>query len=606
MDAKPVRKLTSRQIKPAIGSAIVLVAILVVGALRARPIEDKTPKVQPNWSRGTRLGKTPWNQPPAICASDDGQRIHLAWPGNSPAGPAVYYVQLNAGVRQMAEQWSGALQGTPQWVQMLLDNQGRPHIFVVARMPGETALRLVHWPLNADGTQRVSVEPLSPPGVEVESYAVTSGREGTLHVFWSADPESDTRGLYHMRLDTDGQAIADDRRLNERPAHQVSAQADRNGNVHIIWGEDFSGPTRDTWYRVMYAAFSDGTLRPADGTFVAQVNAPPQLGLGDQHAYIFWGREIRGGVQAGMASTGYVTFPLGQPAPGSSVDLSIPASSSSQYLAYQGEYKFKSLASAAQTKHTDMTNYVHSPAPVAGQHSDMAIAIAAALSFGGNERIVPTLVLLRDGQTIGYQAIAYNDGDSAQPVMAADTSGNLYAVWLNGSTGAGFRVYYAATTASARAYLDGSDLTDLMVGAVTITWQMLTGLALLPFFPLIVLPAIVIVVAYSAFGQGGEALSSRRSYIVLVVSCLVYWLAKEIILGGVLTEPVLAQGLEGWSRTIVIWAIQLAIAAVAGWIAWRVPMRRWTDSIFWSALTFIACDMLLTMLVAGPTLAVRG
>jgi hypothetical protein len=601
-----MRKLTSRQIKLVIGSTILLVAILAVGALRARPIEDKTPKIQPDWSRGIRMGKAPWNQPPVICASDDGQRIHVAWPGNSPAGPAVYYVQLNEGARQVAEQWSGALQGTPRWVQMLLDNQGRPHIFVMARMPGEMALRLVHWSLNADGTQRASVQPLSPPGVEVESYAVTSGREGILDVFWSADPDGDTRGLYYMRLDTDSQAIADDRRLNERPAQKVSAQADRNGNVHIIWGEDFSGPTSDTWYRVMYATFSDGTLQPADGTFVAQVNAPPRLGLGDQRAYIFWGREIRGGMRGGMAFSGYATFPLGQPALGSSVDLSIPASSSSQYQAYQGEYKFKSLASATQTKYTDMTDYVNSPAPVAGQHSDIAVATVAALWFGGNERIVPTLVLLRDGQTIGYQVIGYNDGRNALPVMAADTSGNLYAVWLTGSTGAGFGVYYAATTASARAHLDGRDLTDLMVGAVTITWQMLGGLALLPFFPLIVLPAIVIVIAYSAFGQGSGSLGDRRSYIVLVVSCLVYWLAKEIILGGVLTEPVLAQGLVGWSRTIVIWAIQLAIAAVAGWIAWRVAMHQWTDSIFWSILAFIACDMLLTVLAAGPTLAVRG
>jgi hypothetical protein len=607
MDAKPMRKLSSRQIKLIIGSAVVLVAILVVvGTLWARPTEDKTAKIQPDWSRGMRLGKMPWNQPPVICASDDGQRIHIAWPGNSPAGPAVYYVQLDKDARQVAKQWSAALQGTPRSVQMLLDDQGRPHIFVMARMPGETALRLVHWALNADGTQRASVQPLSPPGVEVESYAVTAGREGALHVFWSADPESDTRGLYHMRLDTDSQAIADDRRLNERPVRQVSVQADHNGNVHVIWGEDFSGPTSDTWYRVMYATFSDGALQPAEGTFVAQVDAPSRLGLGDQRAYIFWGKEVKGGMRGGTASSAYATFPLDQPAPASSADLSVPADSSSPYQAYQGEYKFKNLASATQTKYTEMTDYVNSPAPLAGQHSDVAVATVAAIWFGGNERIVPTLILLRDEQTVGYQVIGYNDGRNAQPAIAADASGNLYAAWLTGSTSAGFGVYYAATTASARAHLDGKDLTDLMVGAVTITWHMLGGFALLPLFPLIVLPAIVIVVAYSAFGQGGAALGDRRSYIVLVVSCLVYWLAKEIILGGVVAEPVLAQGLVGWSRTLVIWAIQLAIAAVAGWIAWRVTMHQWMDSIFWCVLTFIACDMLLTMLAAGPTLAVRG
>src|SRR5512136_940475 len=129
MDAKPMRKLTSQQVKLVIGSAIVLVVILVAAALLARPIEDKTAKIQPDWSRGMRLGRMPWNQSPAVCVSDDGQRIHVVWPGNSPAGPAVHYVQLNKDARQVAEQWSGALQGTPQSVQVLLDNQGRPHIF---------------------------------------------------------------------------------------------------------------------------------------------------------------------------------------------------------------------------------------------------------------------------------------------------------------------------------------------------------------------------------------------------------------------------------------------------------------------------------------------
>jgi len=135
---------------------------------------------------------------------------------------------------------------------------------------------------------------------------------------------------------------------------------------------------------------------------------------------------------------------------------------------------------------------------------------------------------------------------------------------------------------------------------------MLGGLALLPFFPLIVLPTLVIVLIYSIWGQRGEALADRWSYVLLIASCLVYWLTKEVLLGSVLTETVLAQGLAGWSRTLVIWGIQLAIADASGVVTWWLVHRRQLESVFWPVLIFVACDMILTILTAGPTLAQRG
>jgi hypothetical protein len=235
----------------------------------------------------------------------------------------------------------------------------------------------------------------------------------------------------------------------------------------------------------------------------------------------------------------------------------------------------------------------------------MAMAAIAGLSFGYNEFIVPALVLLKDGQLAGYQVMAYNLGYNARPSVTADKSGRLYAAWLTGSTGAGFRIYYTAATAPARASLDAKDLTDLLVGITVTAWRMVGGLALLPFLPLIMVPMLLIVVGYTMSG-GNELLAERRTYVVMVIACLAYWLAKEFLLGSVLAEPVIAQGLEGWSRAAVIWAIQLAIAAVAAWITWRQIATKRTDSVFWASIIFVACDMLSTMLVAGPTLALRG
>jgi len=297
---------------------------------------------------------------------------------------------------------------------------------------------------------------------------------------------------------------------------------------------------------------------------------------------------------------------LGQPESRTSSELSIPADGRPEYLPYQGEFHFKTLASVGPVDPSDITDYLHSPAPLPGQHGTMVVATIAALNVGLNERVLPTLVMLRDGHVIGYQVMALNDGYNARPVLAADGTGDLYAAWLTGSTGAGFRVYYAATTAAARAQLDANDLTDYVIAGATTAWQMLGGLALLPFFPLIVLPTLVIVLIYSIWGQRGEALADRWSYVLLIASCLVYWLTKEVLLGSVLTETVLAQGLAGWSRTLVIWGIQLAIAAVSGVVTWWLVHRRQLESVFWPVLIFVACDMILTILTAGPTLAQRG
>jgi hypothetical protein len=585
---------------------VLLIAALIVGVLTARPIEDKTPKIQSDWSRGVRVGKSPWNQPPTLRISDDGQRVHLAWADNGPSGTGVHYLQLDERARRVTEQWSEAMQGTPISAQILLDSPGRPHMFVMARISGDKTLRLFHWSLNADGAPRIPAHPISPAGVEVVGYAVTPGEAGSIQVFWAADPETDARGLYLVRLDADGQVVEDHRRLNERPAQQVSAQADRQGNTHVIWGEPFSGPSKGDWYRVMYAVFSNGNLQSVDGTLIEQADAPPKLGVDGQRVYALWGKEVKSGMLAGMGFTGYTSFPLGQPNAGSSASLSIPANGQPEYVPYQGEYRLKTIGSMGRMRPSDITDYVHSPAPVPGQHDEMAVATIAALTFGSNERFVPTLVMLRDGRATGYQVIASNDGYNAQPALAADSSGNLYAAWLTGSTGAGFRIYYAATTAAARAQLDASDLTDFMVATAVTAWQMLGGLALLPFFPLVVLPAFLIIVVYSVFGQRGEGLSDRQAYVVLIASCLTYWLAKEIILGAVLTEPIVARELAGWSRTLVIWAIQLGIAAVSGGFMWWQMKRRQMDSILWPVLIFIACDMVLTMLAAGPTLAQRG
>jgi len=87
-----------RKLILAILGALLIVAALIVGVL-TRDHRDKMAKIQPDWSRGMRVGRSPWNQPPTLRVSDDGRRVHLAWSDNGPSGTGVHYVQLDARAR---------------------------------------------------------------------------------------------------------------------------------------------------------------------------------------------------------------------------------------------------------------------------------------------------------------------------------------------------------------------------------------------------------------------------------------------------------------------------------------------------------------------------
>jgi hypothetical protein len=587
----------SRRARLVLGG-VVFVAAIAGASLIARPIENKTDKIQPDWSRGTAIGFAPWNQPPAIAASDDGQHIHLAWPARKdPTHPGVQYLQLDENVRRLSEQWLGGLEGAPQTVKLILDGQGVPHVLGMARLPGASILQLLHWRLEPSGSPAVGPELVSLPGLAVEDYVVLPAAGGTLQVLWVADADSPARGLYHVAL-TPG---ASNRRLSSRPAEVISAQVDRLGTVHLIWEERLEA---ELW-ELFYARFEGDSLQPVEGISLTQLHAYARLGLDDKLVYVVWGQEIRRGPYAGLGFTDYVAFPIGQPASTTQRELSLPDEGLPEYLPYSGEFNVTTMANAERRKYSMPSNYLHSPAPLPGQRSEMALATVAGLTFGYNSRVVPALVLMRDGEAVGYHVMAYPLGSSVYPVVAADTSGNLYALWMSGSSAGGYRVYYAATTAAARAHLDGADLTDLLVGIASAVWKVVGGLALLPFLPLFLMPSFAILIAYTVFG-GNEVLSGRQSYVMMIVACLVYWLIKEFVLGGVLADPIIGRSLAGWSRTAVVWAVQLAIAAVAAWITWRQVAAKRIESIFWASLIFIVCDMLLTMVVAGPTLALRG
>jgi hypothetical protein len=615
-------------------AVVTLVAFVAVVSLFARPTDAKTAKIQPDWSRGLRIGSTPWSQPPAIAISNDGKRVHLVWNDSRASGVGVHYVQLNERAELSAEQWLGNMEGTPQSVRILLDQQERPHVFVMARLPGESNARVVHWMLDANGTPRMS-SPVSPTDADVQSFDVAT-RQGLFDLFFAAEPGSVAQGLYYARLNADGNLL-DQLQLNTSAAKEVSVQVDQRDAIHLIWGEATSPRTR----RVLYAEFAQ-IPGETEGVQVAKdIKAPAKIGLDDRNIYILWGEAIKGNAYTG-AGTGYtsgISFLFGEPQRADFHDINIPELGQIDLIRHDGAYQIHFLSSTTTPPGIGNTNLIFAPSPIGGQHGELAVAQIAALAFPGlsdwlgrprlpqvvdippatpqhrlfrlleygvEVRILPVLLLIHGGQVLGYQIIGYGDGISFNPVVAADANGNLYAAWLNGSTWEGFRVYFAATTSAARDQLDMIDLTDVLVGIATTGWKMLAGLALLPFFPIIVVPALLVALVYTVLGSQSELLYDRRSYVILVLGCAAYWVTKQVVLGAILSDPLIGRELEGWDRTALVWGMQLGIAAIAGAITWRQIATRKINSAMWAILLFCTIDMLLSMLSAGPTLAVRG
>lgn len=616
-----------------VSSSIVIIISCISVALLIRPIDAKTVEVHPDWSRGIAVGATNWNQPPAVAASSNGQAIHLAWGDNPSNNVGVHYLQFNDRAERVIDQRLSNLEGTPQSIQIVLDGQERPHIFVLARLPGDSVTRVLLWSPNSNAGAHAT--PISPANVDVQSCAVVA-RQDVFEVFFTGEPDSDDPGVYFARVNADD-TIVTQAQLNAHPARDVSATVDRNRTIHLVWSEMQSAKTR----RVFYQTFP-AMPQPAEGKLIGEeMPAAAKIALDDERVYVLWGQALRGSAQAG-GGTGYInlsTFPIDQAQRLQPANVDLPSIAQIAFTPYRGDYRLTLTTSAKPVSGIRPAELLYAPMPVATRGKELTVMAIAGLGFssatdllgrppappvieaddsipasrlmrilerGTQVRVVPVMLFLRDGAVVDYQVIGYSNGISFSPNGAADRNGNLYASWLVGSSWQGYHVYYASTAPGAHAQFDTVDLTDMLLGTTGTLWKMLAGFALLPFFPFLVAPAMLIAVIYTVLGSHSELMHDPKSYRILVLACLAYWSIKQVVLGAVLSDPIIVQALEGASHSIAVWSIQVAIALIAAAITWRQIARQRIHSALWAILLFCGVDMLLSMLMAGPTLAMTG
>ncbi len=552
----------------------------------------KTRKILPEWSRGLIVGVAGVNRPIALLTEDEG--TSLAWVGMGlqyaridRSGTVVAQVTLPFATAHPAETW--LCPGRDDTLRLLwIDNPQLPAGIYLARV--SRSGDLLTGPIR-----------LTPPDSRAASYAVASGEDGILDIFWATDSPLEG-GINHVRLSADDQVLVDHHLVvtnGTRPTLQVS----RDGKVHLVY-LDGSRPQENNVY---YSVFELQTMQMGNATRVARyasgtglVSPGPVIGLDDEMAYIFWALEQRGGGQSsGEAQTSLVSFPLSQPAMEEAVRLDIPGTARPRYAPSTGSLPYQRLATIGSGW---PTSFLYMPAPIRGQVAQLGLFLSGRFSTRSSSNMHIVWAIFDNGELHGYQLPVQADS-VLQPNGALDPAGNVHLTWLQPAGFGAYEVCYASTAPEVRLVLDRVTAQDVMRDALNMLWSLTPALG---FFPPVlmlwtILPFMWVIGFYFVKVEGG--LDRRSAQVALVVAVVLYLLCKLFLMPFVILDyaPFLDRLPEG-----LHYVSQLGTPAVTlllGYAAFRLYLRRAKyGSLFAGYLVIVVTDALLSMILYIPGL----
>jgi hypothetical protein len=179
------------------------------------------------------------------------------------------------------------------------------------------------------------------------------------------------------------------------------------------------------------------------------------------------------------------------------------------------------------------TSVNHAPATVQGQHPEVALVLTAMYATRSRQEYQPTVVYLKDGAPLGYQALTWTDFPSLNPTITSDARQHLYVAWVDvtGEAGA-YPVYLASTAPALHAAWQRLTGDDYLVIALDLFNRIASSVALLPLtiiWFLLPFPWLMLMLSKGAmYGNPG-----RQVYWVAMV---IYWGAKYVLTEQLLTH----------------------------------------------------------------------
>lgn len=573
-------------------------AILVSGCNaeggRSQPLDSV-------WARGLNVGTANLREPAAITVTDQGRKAHLIWAQKGDYGTDIHFtlVDREAGVQVSENLQSGLF--LPRTYRLFVTPRGQIHLLTLAKSNKDGVSGVYHLLISEQGELVAGPELVSPPDQSVESYDAALLPDGQASLVWESSRESGG-GLYQRTIDLASGARGDIVMVNAR-GEGPSLAWDETGVLHLVWHvDDGVRGVRDIFYTGFPHAVveaSDGFLLTTHGRSDSASYSQPVVGYDDGHVYVFWHSEIVAGMEAGTGKTLFLAFPKGRPESVAPREILIPDLPGGGAPTRADELWYTPISANMVMV---SSSYVIYPSPISSTASELSLLLSAKTTYRMQEAMQPVMAVLEDGVQIGYAPVARTDHLSYFPVGVRDSQENGYSVWLDYRGGGRYPVYLSATSPEWKAgalQMTGRAITTDV--SRELAFGLLAVVALIPMSLLILLLPLAWIVILLLLGRAAH-LDTRSGRIELGVAIAIFYVTKIAAFLYLLSSPSLLRTMPQAWASVLLFAIPVSIFVIAV-IPLLIYVRRADPpGLPTGFFLFAITDLLLTMLVYGPTL----
>jgi hypothetical protein len=597
--------------------------LLIVPCLAGCDMQaDKTMLITGDWSRGLRLGLANMREPLAM---EIGTDIYLAWPRRGESGIGVHFTRLSTDGELLSDRVVDTGLFFPRKYQLLRDPDGQLHLFILGSIRSGEPMSVFHLLLSDDGDPLTPPMGLTPAMHDVKAYDVAMYRDGDFALAWESS-HADAPGIYYGLIA--GAVTPPAPALVAADGMEPTVALEPDDTLHMIW---YAEPQFNE-HIIHYLAAPDRRMLPAEHSVVVELPSGTgtiftthSIGLDDEHVYIFWSTEFRGGMQQGGGTSEYIAFPRGAPQRMEPRQIRLPAAGDLPYsdaaariqqLWSDREPPFETRSDTDTppqgrpvnysllyplppegARHT--ASYIAYPAPVNTESNELVVLLSVQTAHHMQEDVQPGMAVFIDGTLIGYQLVARTGNYTWQNSVMADAAGNLYTVWCDTAGEGDFDVYLATTAPDLKAGINRLTFKDFGLGVIETSWGMLSGLTLIPLVIIVmVFPLFWIALVY-IFGND-DSLTESGPRIAFLISSVLYYAGKLVIFASVLSYPPFISTIPARYVLHLQIGVQLLVLALA-FIAFLVYARRsGYPRLFMGFFIFAFTDALLTLFVYGP------
>lgn len=577
---------------------LILLTLILSGCsdqrIRSEPTESE-------WGRGLSVGTGNMREAGAIALTPDAKALHLVWTQKGGAGIDLHYGLMD---RDQGMQISQPLETglfLPRSTRLFLTPDGGVHIFTLAKPSNSGQTGVFHIAVTAQGSAGAPA-PVTPSNQVVEAYDAVMRPDGRITLAWESSPKTGG-GISAFDLTFDGaEAISGGSVRVSSSGRGPQLEMDGDGVLHMLWYETDKVGSR----QFFYDAFLDGEISAASGTMVAEhgssdriVFSEPVLGYDDDHIYVFWSREIVGGMGSGTATTAFAAFPKENPGEVASGDIRLPQERIGASIVHASNLAYIPLG--RQTSGI-LSSFIIAPYPINSNTADLPVLLTVKSLYRMQEEAQPVMAVFADGELVGYEPFARTERFSYFPVGARAENGGVYVLWLDLRGGGNYDVYVAASDPAWKAASLKTTPQDISADvSEELSFGLLATVALIPIILILLLIPSAWIAILLLLGRGDD-LHSRSGRIQFLIALTIYFIARTAAFAPSLASPPLLSTVPASWASLAVYllpAIILAIAGIAlGIYAWLADRAGMIMGFF----VFAVVDVILSALIYGPAM----